>query len=54
MVMFRDSFETRGENKSFEIKWVWVKIRQRNEALDTHIYARAAAAAVGYDSIVVT
>jgi phage terminase large subunit GpA-like protein len=34
-----------------KVKWEWVKIRKQNEALGTYIYARSAAAAVGYDSI---
>lgn len=35
-------------NKGFTI-YEWVKIRDRNEALDCRVYARAAAAAVGID-----
>jgi len=39
----------RQRTKRSKVKQEWVKIRERNEALDSHIYARAAAAAVGYD-----
>jgi phage terminase large subunit GpA-like protein len=41
--------KTTPKDKRSKVKWEWVKIRERNEALDTHIYARAAAVAVGYD-----
>jgi phage terminase large subunit GpA-like protein len=39
-------------DKRSKVKWEWVKIRERNEALDTHIYPRAAVATVGYDTII--
>jgi phage terminase large subunit GpA-like protein len=52
MVLFRDSLKTIRKDKPLKIKWEWEKISERNEALDTHIYTRAAAAAVGYDSII--
>ncbi len=43
--------KTTPKDKRSKVKWEWVKIRERNEALDTHIYARAAATGVGYESI---
>lgn len=43
--------KTTPKDKRSKVRWEWVKIRERNEALDTHIYARVAAAAVGYDTL---
>ena len=43
--------KTTPKDKRSRVKWEWVKIRERNEALDTHVYARTAAAAVGYDVV---
>lgn len=39
----------RATDKRNQVKYVWVKKFERNEALDTYIYARAAAAIVGMD-----
>ena len=36
-------------NEKKQEKYEWIKIRERNEALDTRNYARAAAALLGYD-----
>ena len=39
------------KDKRLKFKWEWVKVRERNKALDTHIYTRVASAAVGYDTV---
>jgi phage terminase large subunit GpA-like protein len=44
--------KTTPKDKRSKAKWEWMKDRERKEALDTLIYARAAAA-VGYDEITV-
>ena len=36
-------------NAKNQKKYEWVKVRERNEALDCRNYARAAAALLGYD-----
>ena len=46
--------KTTPKNKRSHVKWEWVKLRERNEALDTHVYARAAASAVEYDGMAQT
>ena len=45
------SCKTTPKDKRAKVKWERGKIRERNAALDTHGYARAAAAALGYDGV---
>ncbi len=39
------------KDKRAKVKREWVKVRERNEALNTYVYARAAEAAIGYDAV---
>ncbi len=47
MLTAEENIRTVNEKK--QEKYEWIKIRERNEALDTRNYARAAAALLGYD-----
>ena len=38
-------------NEKKQTKYEWVKVRERNEALDCRNYARAAASLIGYDRL---
>ncbi len=47
MLTAEENIRTVNEKK--QEKYEWIKIRERNEALDTRNYARAAVALLGYD-----